>query len=31
MQVVGVAWWAVTTIMVGLGDLVQRTGDGQAS
>jgi hypothetical protein len=24
-----VAWWAVTRIMVGVGDLMQRTGDGR--
>jgi hypothetical protein len=23
----GAAWWAVTRIMTGVGDLVQRTGD----
>jgi hypothetical protein len=26
---VGVTWWAVMRIMVGVGDLVQRTEDGQ--
>jgi hypothetical protein len=25
----GVAWWAVTRIVAGVGDLVQRTGDGR--
>jgi hypothetical protein len=30
VQVVGVIWWPVTKIVVGVGDLVQRTGDGQA-
>jgi hypothetical protein len=24
-----VAWWAVTRIMIGVGDLMQRTGDGR--
>jgi hypothetical protein len=28
VQVAGVAWWVATRIMVGVGDLVQRTGDG---
>jgi hypothetical protein len=28
VQVVGAAWCAVTRIMAGVGDLVQRTGDG---
>jgi hypothetical protein len=28
VQVVGVAWRAVTRIMAGVGELVQRTGDG---
>jgi hypothetical protein len=28
VQVAGVAWCAVMRIMVGVGDLVQRTGDG---
>jgi hypothetical protein len=28
VQVVGAAWRAVTRIMAGVGDLVQRTGDG---
>jgi hypothetical protein len=28
VQVVGAAWCAVMRIMVGVGDLVQRTGDG---
>jgi hypothetical protein len=28
VQVAGAAWRAVTRIMVGVGDLVQRTGDG---
>jgi hypothetical protein len=27
VQVEGAAWWAVTRIMVGVGDLVQRAGD----
>jgi hypothetical protein len=30
VQVIGAAWWAATRIVVGVGDLVQRTGDGQA-
>jgi hypothetical protein len=25
---VGAAWWAATKIVAGVGDLVQRTGDG---
>jgi hypothetical protein len=29
VQVAGTAWRAVTRIMVGVGDLVQRTGDGR--
>jgi hypothetical protein len=29
MQVVGAAWRAATRTMVGVGDLVQRTGDGR--
>jgi hypothetical protein len=29
VQVVGVAWRAVMRIMAGVGDLVQRTGDGR--
>jgi hypothetical protein len=29
VQVVGVAWCAVTRTVVGVGDLVQRTGDGR--
>jgi hypothetical protein len=29
VQVVGAAWRAVTRIMTGVGDLVQRTGDGR--
>jgi hypothetical protein len=29
VQVAGAAWWAATRIMVGVGDLVQRTGDGR--
>jgi hypothetical protein len=29
VHVVGAAWWAVAGIMVGVGDLVQRTGDGR--
>jgi hypothetical protein len=28
VQVAGAVWWAATRIMVGVGDLVQRTGDG---
>jgi hypothetical protein len=28
VQVVGAAWWAAMRIMVGVGDLVQRIGDG---
>jgi hypothetical protein len=27
MQVAGVAWWATTRIMAGVGDLMQRTAD----
>jgi hypothetical protein len=30
VQVIGAIWWAATRIMVGVGDLVQRTRDGQA-
>jgi hypothetical protein len=30
MQVGGVAWRVAMMIVVGVGDLVQRTGDGQA-
>jgi hypothetical protein len=30
VQVTGAAWRAAMRIMVGVGDLVQRTGDGQA-
>jgi hypothetical protein len=29
VQVTGAAWCAVTRIMAGVGDLVQRTGDGR--
>jgi hypothetical protein len=29
VQVVGAAWRAATRIMTGVGDLVQRTGDGR--
>jgi hypothetical protein len=29
VQVAGAAWHAVTRIMAGVGDLVQRTGDGR--
>jgi hypothetical protein len=29
VQVTGAAWCAVTRIVVGVGDLVQRTGDGR--
>jgi hypothetical protein len=28
VKVTGVAWWAATRIVAGVGDLVQRTGDG---
>jgi hypothetical protein len=28
VQVAGAAWFAATSIMAGVGDLVQRTGDG---
>jgi hypothetical protein len=31
VQVVGVAWRAATRTVVGVGDLVQRTGDGRTS
>jgi hypothetical protein len=31
VQVVGAAWWAVTRIVTGVGDLVQRTRDGHTS
>jgi hypothetical protein len=30
VQVAGAAWWAATRIVAGVGDLMQRTGDGQA-
>jgi hypothetical protein len=30
VQVTGVAWWAATRIVAGVGDLEQRTGNGQA-
>jgi hypothetical protein len=30
VQVAGAAWWATTRIVVGVGDLVRRTSDGQA-
>jgi hypothetical protein len=30
VHVAGVAWRAATRIMAGVGDIVQRTGDGQA-
>jgi hypothetical protein len=30
VQVAGVTWWVETRIMAGVGDLVPRTGDGQA-
>jgi hypothetical protein len=30
VQVAGAAWHAATTIVVGVGDLVQRNEDGQA-
>jgi hypothetical protein len=29
VQVAGAAWWVATRIMAGVGDLVQRTGDGR--
>jgi hypothetical protein len=29
VQVTGAAWWAAMRIVVGVGDLVQRTGDGR--
>jgi hypothetical protein len=29
VQVVGAAWYAAMRIMAGVGDLVQRTGDGR--
>jgi hypothetical protein len=29
MQVAGAAWLAATRIMAGVGDMVQRTGDGR--
>jgi hypothetical protein len=29
VHVVGVAWWAAMRIVAGVGDLVQRTGDGR--
>jgi hypothetical protein len=31
VQVAGAAWWAATRIVEGVGDLVQRTGDGHTS
>jgi hypothetical protein len=31
VQVAGATWRAVTRIMVGVGDLVQRTGDGHTA
>jgi hypothetical protein len=31
VQVVGAAWRAATRIVAGVGDLVQRTGDGRTS
>jgi hypothetical protein len=31
VQVTGVTWYAATMIVVGVGDLVQRTGDGRTS
>jgi hypothetical protein len=31
MQVVGVTWRTATRIVVGVGDLMQRTGDGRTS
>jgi hypothetical protein len=30
VQVTGATWWAVTRMVVGVEDLVRRTGDGQA-
>jgi hypothetical protein len=30
VQVAGAAWWATMRIVVGVGDLVRRTSDGQA-
>jgi hypothetical protein len=30
VQVAGAVWWTATSIMAGVGYLVQRTGDGQA-
>jgi hypothetical protein len=30
VQVIGAAWWVVTRIMAGVGDLVLRTRDGKA-
>jgi hypothetical protein len=30
VHVTGVTWWAATRIVTGVGDQVQRTGDGQA-
>jgi hypothetical protein len=30
VQVAGAAWWAAMRIVAGVGDLVQRIGDGQA-
>jgi hypothetical protein len=30
VQVIGATWWASMRIMVGVGDLGQRTRDGQA-
>jgi hypothetical protein len=29
VQVASAEWWAATRIMAGVGDLVQRTGDGR--
>jgi hypothetical protein len=31
VQVASAAWWVGTRIMAGVGDLVQRTGDGHTS
>jgi hypothetical protein len=31
VQVTGAIWWTATMIMVGVGDLVQRTRDGRIS
>jgi hypothetical protein len=31
VQMAGAAWWAAMMIMIGVGDLVQRTGDGRTA